>query len=107
MYYEMNYYAFIVLQKPHPTHQLHKAKELMLMKFIVLNFILHKSLISNFPFFGNCDFESSTKAEFGKFRRLTSIYLCADVKIFGLFIQFHSFETNECIYCVHKFCVAS
>lgn len=53
MYYEMNYYAFIVLQKSYPTHQMHKEKKLMLMKFIVLNFILHKSLISNFPFFGN------------------------------------------------------
>lgn len=55
----------------------------MLMKFIILNFILHKSLIRTFHF-GNCDFNAG--------QTLTSWNQEIDIDIRGhsLLIQFHS-----------------
>lgn len=67
-----------------PNTNTRQREKAMLMKFIILNFILHKSLIPTFHF-GNVTSMPASRTLASQIERLTSIYV--DIV---LLIQFHS-----------------
>lgn len=91
-----------------------RAKKVMLMKFIILNFILHNSLVWNFPF-RKCDFRCPNSNIWLLLhvwiKRLTSI--CTHVYVEWSLIQFHSgFYSTNAFMCInlklaHKFKLSS